>query len=78
MRATKMISRIVAVVLGGMIALSACQAPAVRSVDEKVLREYAGAYQWESNAFGYLQIWNEFAGRHQLVAFDESGDVRTL
>jgi hypothetical protein len=29
--------------LGAVIARSALQAPAVRSVDEKVLREYAGA-----------------------------------
>jgi hypothetical protein len=60
--------------LGGMIALSAPQ----HSVDEKVLREYAGVYQWQKDAFLYLQIWSEFTGKNQLVAFDESGDVRTL
>jgi pimeloyl-ACP methyl ester carboxylesterase len=43
-----------------------------------VLREYAGTYQWGPDAFLYLQLWNEFAGTDQLVAFDESGDVRTL
>jgi uncharacterized protein len=67
--------------LGVVIGLSARQTPAVRSVDEKVLREYAGVYRWDSNAFVYLQMWNEFSGftkPSQLVAFDESGDVRTL
>jgi uncharacterized protein len=64
--------------LGVVIAGSALQAPAVRSVDEKVLREYVGVYQWESNAFVYLQMWNEFTGTNQLVAFDESGELRTL
>jgi uncharacterized protein len=67
-----------AVLLGGMIALSVLQAPAVRAVDEKILREYAGAYQWEQGAFLYLQMWSEFTGTNQLVAFDESGQVRTL
>jgi pimeloyl-ACP methyl ester carboxylesterase len=60
------------------ISPAACQTPAVRSVDEKVLGEYAGIYQWGENAFLYLQLWNEFAGTNQLVAFDESGEVRTL
>src|SRR5438552_15312827 len=64
--------------LGGSVAPPAFQAPAVRSVDEKVLREYAGVYQWAPNAFAYLQLWNEFTGTNQLVAFDESGEVRTL
>jgi pimeloyl-ACP methyl ester carboxylesterase len=67
-----------AVVLGTMIARSALQSPAVRSVDEEVLREYEGVYQWGPNAFMYLQLWNEFTGTNQLVAFDESGEVRTL
>ena len=66
------------VLLGTPLELSALQTPAVRSVDESVLREYAGAYQWEQDAFLYLQMWSEFAGRNQLVAFDESGEVRTL
>jgi len=57
------------------------QAPAVRSVDEKALREYAGVYQWSPDAFVYLQLWNEFTGFDkpgQLVACDESGEVRVL
>ena len=65
-------------VLGGQFGLPAPQAPAVRSVDEKILREYAGAYQWEPNAWVYLQMWSEFTGKNQLVAFDESGEVRVL
>ena len=69
------------VLLGTMIALSTVQTPVVRAVDEKVLREYTGVYRWEPNAFVYLQLWNEFSGFNkpgELVAFDESGEVRTL
>lgn len=69
---------ICAVLLGGKTSFPAPQAPTVRSVDEKTLREYAGAYQWEPNAFVYLQMWSEFTGKNQLVAFDESGEVRVL
>ena len=60
---------------------AALQTPMLRTVDEKVLREYTGVYQWGPNAFVYLQMWNEFTGftkPSQLVAFDESGDIRTL
>ena len=63
--------------LGAVIARSALQTPQVRSVEEKVLREYCGVYQWEPNAFVYLQLWKEFSGfdkPSQLVAFDESGE----
>jgi pimeloyl-ACP methyl ester carboxylesterase len=69
---------ICAVLLGGKTSLPAPQAPTVRSVNEKTLREYAGAYQWEPNAFVYLQMWSEFTGKNQLVGFDESGEVRVL
>jgi pimeloyl-ACP methyl ester carboxylesterase len=69
---------VASVLLGGMVAISAPQAPAVRSLDEQVLREYAGVYQWQKDAFLYLQLWGEFSGKNQLVAFDESGEVRTL
>src|SRR5258708_17226934 len=56
------------------------QSPAVRSMDEQVLREYTGVYRWDANAFVYLQMWDEFSGfgKPNLVAFDESGEVRTL
>jgi uncharacterized protein len=66
------------VVVGGMTAVSALQAPGVRSADERIAREYAGVYQWGPNAFVYLQMWSEFTGQNQLVAFDESGQVRAL
>jgi pimeloyl-ACP methyl ester carboxylesterase len=64
--------------LGTAIATSARQAPTIRALDETSLREYVGVYQWGPGAFVYLQIWNEFEGTNQLVAFDESGEVRTL
>lgn len=67
-----------AVLLGGDRGRSAPQVPTVRSVDERVLRGDAGVYQWEPNAFLYIQMWSEFTGKNQLVAFDESGEVRTL
>jgi len=54
------------------------QSPAIRAVDEAILREYAGTYQWDRNAFLYLQIWPELTGTNQLVAFDETGELRIL
>jgi hypothetical protein len=66
-----------AVLFGGNPGRSAPQAPAVRSVDERILGGYS-VYQWEPNAFLYLQMWSEFTGKNQLVAFEESGEVRTL
>ena len=79
MRSWTVIAATVAtVLLGTAFTLSALQPPAVRSVDEKALREYAGVYQWQKDAFLYLQMWSEFMGKDQLVAFDESGEVRTL
>jgi len=67
--------------VGVVLARSGLQSPALRDVDEKILREYTGAYSWGSSGFVYLQLWNEFSGFDkpgQLVAFDESGDVRVL
>ena len=61
-----------------VVEYSASQTPAKQAVDEKTLRQYAGTYQWGRNAFVYLQMWSEFTGTNQLVAFDNSGDVRTL
>jgi pimeloyl-ACP methyl ester carboxylesterase len=69
------------VLLGTMIGLSAFQTPAMGAVDEKALREYSGVYRWEPTGYVYLQMWNEFSGvgnPSELVAFDESGQVRTL
>ena len=71
---------IVVAIFGGLNAISARQAPVVQPLDETALREHTGVYQWGPNAFVYLQMWDEFSGfgKPQLVAFDESGDVRTL
>ena len=66
------------VVVGSLLARSALQTPAVRPVDESVLREYAGVYQWDAKAFVYLQMWSEFSKTHHLGAFDESGELRAL
>ena len=79
MRSLTAVGAIVATVFLGVVrARPAPQTTVVRSVDETVLHDYVGVYQWESDAFVYLQMWNEFTGTNQLVAFDESGDVRTL
>jgi uncharacterized protein len=78
MRGRATIGVLASAALAGVVALLAFQTPSVRPADEKVLREYVGVYQWEPNAFLYLQIWNELTGTNQLTAFDESGDVRTL
>ncbi len=72
---------VVTALLGVEIARSAFQTSLVRPVDEKALREYTGVYRWEPDAFVYLQMWNEFSGftnPSQLVAFDESGEIRVL
>lgn len=57
------------------------QTAVVSAMEEQVLREYAGVYQWQRNGFVYLQLWNELSGFDkpgQLVSFDESGEVRVL
>ena len=72
----------VAIALGGVIvAFSAVQRPTIRPIEENILREYNGVYQWQPGWFMYLQMWHEFSGfdkPSQLVSFDESGDVRVL
>src|SRR5689334_17900826 len=68
---------VVAVLLGSVIVRSR-QRPSIRTMDEATLRGYAGVYEWEKNAFVYLQLWSELSGTNQLVAFDETGEVRTL
>ena len=79
MRVSTLISATaVAVLLGTSVASQERQAPTVRPLDEASLRAYVGVYQWAPDAFVYLQMWSEFAGMNQLVAFDESGEVRTL
>jgi pimeloyl-ACP methyl ester carboxylesterase len=67
--------------LATVVDRSAPQTSAVPQVEEATLRGYTGVYQWEPNAFVYLQLWNEFSGFDQpgqLVAFDESGEIRVL
>lgn len=54
-----------------------CQVAGCQTSDA-ALREYAGNYQWGPDAFVYLQAWAELSGDNQLVAFDESGEVRAL
>ena len=82
MRRTMAISwSLAAALVAVTVARSGSQSPAVRNVDEKILREYTGAYSWGSGGFVYLQLWNEFSGFDkpaQLVAFDEDGLVRVL
>lgn len=64
------------VILHILMATSSSQTAPIEG--EKALQEYAGVYQWGPNALVYLQLWAEFTGKQQLVAFDESGDVRVL
>ncbi len=68
---------LVAALAGAPSAAVALQASALRSADQSVLRDYAGAYQWGPDGFLYVQLWSELAGTKQLVAFDESRQVRT-
>jgi hypothetical protein len=48
------------------------------ALDLAALRDYSGVYEWSPGAYVYLQPWNELTERDELVAFDESGDVRVL
>ncbi len=67
-----------ATALLGVVVARSLQTPAVRPMEAKALREYAGVYQWGPESFVYLQLWDEFSGKDQLGAFDESGEVRAL
>src|SRR5688572_3324551 len=79
MRSLPVIGATIAAALLAAVALhSAFQASVVHPMDEQSLREYEGTYQWSKDAYLYLQMWSEFSGKDQLVAFDESGEVRTL
>ena len=79
MRFTMAMGAVIATALTGVfVVLPAIQTPSVRRLDEASLREYAGVYQWAPDAFLYLQLWNELSGTNELVAFDESGAIRTL
>ena len=72
--------RFLCLLVGSMslVLLEAFQPSSIRPVDQQALREYEGAYKWTDNSFVYLQLWSEFSGKPELVAFDESGEVRTL
>ena len=77
MQAAAVVCAILLITLAGR----ALQSPTVRTLDEAALREYVGVYQWAPDAFVYLQLWKEFTGftePSQLVAFDETGELRTL
>jgi hypothetical protein len=68
----------VSALFGVFFARSALLTPALRAVDESVLREYTGVYQWDGGGFLYLQMWGEFTGKNDFGAFDESGELRAL
>jgi pimeloyl-ACP methyl ester carboxylesterase len=70
--------RICAAIFFAASLCSSAQAPTIKPLDLKSLGEYAGVYSWGPDSFIYLQLWNELSGTPQLVAFDESGEVRTL
>jgi uncharacterized protein len=78
MRVLRIGGSVAVLVLGAAIAGMALQVPPVRTVKEDALREYAGTYQWKPNSYVYLEMWAELSGTSQLVAFDESGEIRTL
>ena len=65
-------------VLSVSIASSLSQAAPAPSTSDASLRNYVGTYEWGPDHFVYLQMWSEFRGKNDLVAFDESGEVRTL
>src|SRR5690242_2379401 len=67
-----------AAVLSVLVAVSLSQVRQPPSSGDESLRKYVGIYQWGPDHFIYLQMWSEFTGKNDLVAFDESGEVRTL
>jgi dienelactone hydrolase len=81
MRKWMLAGAVVCAILLVTLAARSLQSPTVRTLDEAALREYVGVYQWAPDAFVYLQLWKEFTGftePSQLVAFDETGELRTL
>jgi pimeloyl-ACP methyl ester carboxylesterase len=67
-----------AAVLSALAAVALSQVTQPPSIDDQSLRKYVGTYEWGPDHFVYLQMWSEFRGKNDLVAFDESGEVRTL
>lgn len=77
-RTSILIGFAVLVALLGTAILWSRQGPAIRPVDEATLRSVTGVYEWEPDGFVYLQLWAELSGTKQLVAVDETGNIRTL
>jgi uncharacterized protein len=67
-----------AAVLNASIAVSLSQVAPTASIDGQSLQKFVGTYEWGGDHFVYLQMWSELRGKNDLVAFDESGEVRTL
>ena len=67
-----------AAVLSALVAVSLSQVTQPPSSGDQSLSKYVGMYQWGPDHFVYLQMWSELRGKNDLVAFDESGEVRTL
>jgi pimeloyl-ACP methyl ester carboxylesterase len=80
MRTRTSLGVVLTVGLTALVVGRALQAPEIRPLDEAALREYTGVYQWDGDGFVYLQLWKmtSFEAPSDLVAFDESGDVRAL
>ena len=78
MRKWIMVGLIVLAALVSTLIARSFQSPAIRTMNDASLREYAGVYQWDPKGFLYLQMWPELTGINQLVAFDETGELRAL
>lgn len=74
------LAAVLGVGLAALVVARALQGPAIRPLDEAALREYTGVYRWEDDGFVYLQLWKltSFEAPSDLVAIDESGEVRAL
>ena len=59
----------IAVLVSATIIGSTVRTAGEITADERTLREYAGAWRWSTEGFVYLQLWNEFAGVNELVAY---------
>jgi pimeloyl-ACP methyl ester carboxylesterase len=71
-----MVGKVVAMALVGAGLVGAvCVA---RDGSDDDFRDYTGVYRWRPDGFVYMQRWSELTAANQLVAFDESGDVRAL
>jgi uncharacterized protein len=77
-RVSMLVTVVVVATLVGSVIVRSRQAASIRKVDEATLRGYAGVYAWEQNGYLYLQLWSELSASNQLVAFEETGEVRTL